>query len=266
MLRGIYTEVREIYMSGNHIETGSYFTTAYGTLILKESSCAGVTKAVGLCLYILGIPYEHINEGKWQHQWARVWSEKLNKHIIMDSQGGIFGEEITYAANGFLTEIENEMMRLLGEARRENNSSLDYVQSADWKVLSDRLAKHMADNKFGWDYSIATAAVFWQYGGEVTGETAEKIMNQWLGLPGNRRNLLCDMVTHVSVSVYRSGHTITAAFVVESREQINDRRWVGTCYNCDNKNGTSPTDKERMEIFFNGGWKDNTHHFKTCCI
>ncbi|MBR0091682.1 MAG: hypothetical protein IJP92_08285 [Lachnospiraceae bacterium] len=49
-----------------------HFTDPYGLLINGYASCAGHTKTVGFLLAMLGIPYEHINEGKYQHQWARV--------------------------------------------------------------------------------------------------------------------------------------------------------------------------------------------------
>jgi hypothetical protein len=93
MLRGIWKDVREVYYSGVHSETGSYFNTVYGALILKEASCAGVTRAVGLCLFILDYPYEHVNEGAWEHQWVRVFLQPENEWLIIDSQGGIFAFE-----------------------------------------------------------------------------------------------------------------------------------------------------------------------------
>ena len=36
------------------------------------ASSAGVTRATGLCLNVLEIPYEHVNENKWKHQWCRI--------------------------------------------------------------------------------------------------------------------------------------------------------------------------------------------------
>lgn len=36
------------------------------------ASCDGVTRATGLCLNMLAIPYEHVNENTWKHQWCRV--------------------------------------------------------------------------------------------------------------------------------------------------------------------------------------------------
>lgn len=48
------------------------YNTPYGYLVRGVASCAGCTRATGLCLNILGIPYEHVNENKWKHQWCRV--------------------------------------------------------------------------------------------------------------------------------------------------------------------------------------------------
>lgn len=46
------------------------------------ADCAGATRAVGLCLNILCIPYEHVNENKWKQQWCRV---NINgKHYVID--------------------------------------------------------------------------------------------------------------------------------------------------------------------------------------
>ena len=48
------------------------YNTPYGYLVNRIASCAGCARATGLCLNILGIPYEHVNENKWLHQWCRV--------------------------------------------------------------------------------------------------------------------------------------------------------------------------------------------------
>jgi hypothetical protein len=53
-----------------------HYNDVYGFFINRVSSCAGATRAVGLCLNILGISYEHMNENQWSHQWCRV---KVNK-------------------------------------------------------------------------------------------------------------------------------------------------------------------------------------------
>ncbi|MBR4573596.1 MAG: hypothetical protein IKO16_01685 [Lachnospiraceae bacterium] len=60
-----------------------HYSDAYGALVPHRitpngpfecaASCAGMTRAVGLCLNILAIPYEHVNENQWRQQWARVY-------------------------------------------------------------------------------------------------------------------------------------------------------------------------------------------------
>ena len=59
-------------------ETVQHYNDVYGFYILNVSSCAGATRAVGLCLNILGIPYEHVNENQWSHQWCRVKIGRTN--------------------------------------------------------------------------------------------------------------------------------------------------------------------------------------------
>ena len=49
-----------------------HYNDPYGYFVKGVASCAGCTRATGLCLNILGIPYEHINENKWDHQWCRI--------------------------------------------------------------------------------------------------------------------------------------------------------------------------------------------------
>jgi len=53
-------------------ETDPHYNDVYGFYVLNVASCAGATRAVGLCLNILGIPYTHVNENEWSHQWCRV--------------------------------------------------------------------------------------------------------------------------------------------------------------------------------------------------
>ena len=43
-----------------------------GTRIPYGCDCAGSTRAMGLCLNMLQIPYQHINENQWKQQWCRV--------------------------------------------------------------------------------------------------------------------------------------------------------------------------------------------------
>ena len=43
-----------------------------GTRIPYGADCAVTTRAMGLCLNMLQIPYQHINENTWKQQWCRV--------------------------------------------------------------------------------------------------------------------------------------------------------------------------------------------------
>lgn len=57
---------------GKYSTSAKHYNTPYGYFVLRTASCAGCTRSTGLCLNILGIPYEHVNENKWAHQWCRV--------------------------------------------------------------------------------------------------------------------------------------------------------------------------------------------------
>ena len=72
-LLGIAIAVRNICDSGLVYSTSNaHYNDPYGYFILGTASCAGCARATGLCLNILGIPYEHVNENQWSHQWCRV--------------------------------------------------------------------------------------------------------------------------------------------------------------------------------------------------
>lgn len=73
-LYGIASALRYMVDSGKVTYTTSqtHYNDPYGYFALGISSCAGCTRATGLCLNMLGIPYEHVNENQWSHQWCRV--------------------------------------------------------------------------------------------------------------------------------------------------------------------------------------------------
>lgn len=77
---------------GTYSTDAPHWLDAYGFYVLHKASCQGAACAVGMCLNILDIPYEHINHNKWEHQWCRVYVEK-GKYWICDSFGCYFGEE-----------------------------------------------------------------------------------------------------------------------------------------------------------------------------
>ena len=71
--------------------TDAHYNDPYGYLVLGSASCAGCTRATGLCLNILGIDYEHVNEGQWSHQWCRVNVD--GTYWICDAYGLYCGPE-----------------------------------------------------------------------------------------------------------------------------------------------------------------------------
>lgn len=82
----IYNDTNVSYsMSAPH------YSDPYGFFVLKSASCAGATRAVGLCLNMLGIPYEHVNVNQYSHQWARV--NVNGSYWICDAYGLYCGPE-----------------------------------------------------------------------------------------------------------------------------------------------------------------------------
>ena len=91
-LTSIMSTLRARFDSGMSYSTSSaHYNDAYGYLILGSASCAGSARTTGLCLNMLGIPYEHVNENQWSHQWCRV---NLNgTYWICDPYGLYAGPE-----------------------------------------------------------------------------------------------------------------------------------------------------------------------------
>ena len=73
-LKGIASALRDMVDSGKVAYTTSepHYNDPYGFFVSGVASCAGCTRATGLCLNMLGIPYEHVNENQYTHQWCRV--------------------------------------------------------------------------------------------------------------------------------------------------------------------------------------------------
>lgn len=68
-----------------------HYDDPYGFFNLHTASCAGCTRATGLCLNMLGMPYEHVNENAYSHQWARV--NVNGTYWICDAYGLYCGPE-----------------------------------------------------------------------------------------------------------------------------------------------------------------------------
>lgn len=91
-LHGIAVELRALFENGMTYSTSApHYNDPYGYFVLNTASCAGCARATGLCLNILGIPYEHVNENQWGHQWCRV---NINEtYWICDAYGLYCGPE-----------------------------------------------------------------------------------------------------------------------------------------------------------------------------
>ena len=89
---GIAQKLREHYDAGGKYSMSElHYNDPYGYFVRKIASCAGCTRATGLCLNILGIHYQHINENKWKHQWCRI--NVNGKYWICDPFAYYAGEE-----------------------------------------------------------------------------------------------------------------------------------------------------------------------------
>ena len=71
-LKELSKEMRKRFENGTYSMSEDHYNDPYGYFVLGTASCAGCTRATGLCLNILGIPYEHVNENQYTHQWCRV--------------------------------------------------------------------------------------------------------------------------------------------------------------------------------------------------
>ena len=91
-LRRVYSELRAMFERGmTYSMDDPHYADPYGYLILKRASCAGSARTAGLCLDVLGIPWEHVNPGAFTHQWARV--QVGNEYWICDPYGMYVGPE-----------------------------------------------------------------------------------------------------------------------------------------------------------------------------
>ena len=92
-LMHIAVELRRMFESGMSYSTDTpHYNDPYGYFILGTASCAGCARTTGLCLSVLGIPYEHVNENQWSHQWCRVKMDD-GSYWICDAYGLYCGPE-----------------------------------------------------------------------------------------------------------------------------------------------------------------------------
>lgn len=91
-LYGIATELRALYDNGMAYSTSSpHYDDPYGYFVLRTASCAGCARATGMCLNMLGIPYEHVNANQYTHQWCRINVD--GEYWICDAYGLYCGPE-----------------------------------------------------------------------------------------------------------------------------------------------------------------------------
>ena len=93
-LQGIANALREMVDDGtvSYSTDTPHYNDPYGYFVLRTASCAGCARATALCLDILGIPYEHVNENQYSHQWCRVPMED-GSYWICDAFGLYCGPE-----------------------------------------------------------------------------------------------------------------------------------------------------------------------------
>lgn len=100
-LYGIAMSIREIFDNGmSYSMSDAHYNDPYGYFVLGSASCAGCTRATGMCLNMLGIPYEHVNENQYSHQWCRV--EVNGTYWICDAFGLYCGPEPAPYAHPYL--------------------------------------------------------------------------------------------------------------------------------------------------------------------
>jgi len=91
-LQGVYSQQRGMFEAGmTYSMDAPHYADPYGYLILKRASCAGSARTAGLCLDVLGIPWEHVNPNAFSHQWARV--KVGGEYWICDPYGMYVGPE-----------------------------------------------------------------------------------------------------------------------------------------------------------------------------
>lgn len=100
-LEGVAVAMRQRFDSGmSYSMESQHYNDPYGYFIEGSASCAGCTRATGLCLNILGISYEHVNENQYSHQWCRV--NVNGTYWICDPYGLYCGPEPAPYAHPYL--------------------------------------------------------------------------------------------------------------------------------------------------------------------
>jgi len=91
-LYGISASLRQLFNNGMAYSMSvPHYNDPHGYFVLGTASCAGCTRTTGLCLNILGISYEHVNENQYSHQWCRINVNGV--YWICDAYGLYCGQE-----------------------------------------------------------------------------------------------------------------------------------------------------------------------------
>lgn len=92
-VKGVTEGIRNMLDNGqvSYTMNQAHYNDPYGYFCLGVGSCAGATRATGLCLNMLGIPYEHVHENQFCHQWVRV--KVGDEYWIADAFGLTLGPE-----------------------------------------------------------------------------------------------------------------------------------------------------------------------------
>ena len=104
-IMGITNYLRSLFVSGIVYTTSkSHYDKPYGYFVKGVASCAGCARAMRLRLNVLSIPYEHLNENKWDHQWCRV-KVILDCGTVCHLSGELFSPNIDHSS-GDISLIE----------------------------------------------------------------------------------------------------------------------------------------------------------------
>jgi uncharacterized repeat protein (TIGR02543 family) len=70
------TDAVAAFICQNEYSTSKkYYNKATGVFVKGVSSCAGSTRALGMVLGYMGYKWKHVNAGKWEHQWCKVYTK-----------------------------------------------------------------------------------------------------------------------------------------------------------------------------------------------
>ena len=121
------------YQLTTYDDTTEHYGDPYGVLIEKRATCSGCTRTVGLCLNILGFSYEHVNEGEWTHQWARVKVGDIYWVVDGDGFGMCYKELAPYEHSDFIdmNQVVSPEMPTLKAAVRVSVGDYSFEKTVD---------------------------------------------------------------------------------------------------------------------------------------